>query len=359
MKTYLITGGAGFIGSNFIHHLFEQYKKDILVINLDALTYAGNIENLRDITKYENYKFIKGCICDKSIVNKIFETHDIDYIVNFAAESHVDRSVKDPTIFVKTNVLGVQVLLDIAKKYWTEENRFKKDKKFLQISTDEVYGSLGEVGFFTEKTSLDPHNPYAASKAGGDLLVKAYYDTYKMPVMISRCSNNYGPYQFPEKLIPLVIQNCLTGKKIPVYGDGKNIRDWLYVRDHCNALGIILEKGRAGEVYNIGGNNERQNIEVINTIIQFLQHLLPPRDIRRKRVSKELITYISDRKGHDRRYAINAEKIKRELAWFSSTDFDEGMKHTILWYLENENWLENIVNGEYATYYKKMYGNLL
>ncbi|SES84918.1 dTDP-glucose 4,6-dehydratase [Natronincola peptidivorans] len=355
MKTYLITGGAGFIGSNFIQYLFKKYDKKVFIINLDSLTYAGNLQNLEVVSKYDNYHFVKGDICDREVVESIFKQYDIDYVANFAAESHVDRSIEDPSIFVKTNVLGVQVLLDTTKKYWIDGDIFIKGKKFLQVSTDEVYGSLGETGYFTETTPLDPHSPYSASKTGGDLLVKAYYDTYKMPVVITRCSNNYGPYQFPEKLIPLVIHNCLSGKAIPLYGDGKNIRDWLYVTDHCSALDIVLEKGKIGEIYNIGGNNEKQNIEVVKTIISTLQRLLPSDDPRKGKISKKLITYVEDRKGHDRRYAIDSIKIKDHLGWVPTIGFEEGMAKKIQWYLDNRDWLENIVSGEYAVYYKKMY----
>ncbi|MFZ7101344.1 MAG: dTDP-glucose 4,6-dehydratase [Peptococcaceae bacterium] len=356
MKIYLITGGAGFIGSNFIQYLFKKYNNTISIINLDALTYAGNLENLKGVAERNNYRFIKGDICDGDVVEKIFQEYDIDYVINFAAESHVDRSIEDPSVFVKTNVLGVQVLLDISKKYWIRGGDFKAGKKFLQVSTDEVYGSLEDAGYFIESTPLDPHSPYSASKSGGDLLVKAYYDTYKLPVVITRCSNNYGPYQFPEKLIPLVINSCLAGKPIPLYGDGKNIRDWLYVEDHCTALDIVLQKGREGQVYNIGGNHERQNIEVIKFIIQCLQKLLVPEDQRKSRLNEDLITYVKDRKGHDRRYAIDGSKIKEELGWYPGITYEKGMEKTIQWYLENEIWLEKILNGEYIKYYKEMYG---
>lgn len=348
MKTYLITGGAGFIGSNFIRYMFDKYKEKIFIINLDKLTYAGNLDNLKDIETLKNYKFIKGDICDIKALEKIFENYDIDYVINFAAESHVDRSIKDPSIFVKTNILGTQALLEVTKKYWKVNNEFKKEKKYIQISTDEVYGSLGDEGYFTENTLLDAHSPYSASKASGDLLVKAYYDTYRIPINITRCSNNYGPYQFPEKLIPLVINNCLQGKHVPVYGDGKNIRDWLYVEDHCKAIDLVINKGKIGEVYNIGGNNEKENIQMIKQIIQALKN-------KGVSVGEELIEYVEDRKGHDRRYAIDCSKIKGDLGFRPSVSFEEGMIKTIEWYLNNIQWLNEIVNGDYINYYEKFY----
>lgn len=355
MKTYLVTGGAGFIGSNFIHYLFSKYNNDIRILNLDNLTYAGNLENLRSIQDRSNYHFIKGDICNSQCIENIFQNYDIDYVVNFAAESHVDRSIKDPSIFVKTNILGTQILLDTAKKYWEKENNFKKGKKFLQVSTDEVYGSLGESGYFTENTPLDPHSPYSASKASADLIVKSYYDTYKMPINITRCSNNYGSYQFPEKLIPLVINNCLSGKLIPIYGDGKNIRDWLYVEEHCKALDNVINCGKMGHVYNIGGHNEKQNIEIVKNIINALQDVLSENDPRKKYINESLINYVEDRKGHDRRYAIDPLKIKKELNWCPETKFEDGILKTIKWYIDNEKWLKNITSGEYEKYYDEMY----
>jgi dTDP-glucose 4,6-dehydratase len=345
----LVTGGAGFIGSNFIRYMLSKYK-DYKIINLDKLTYAGNLENLKDVEDNPNYTFIKGNICDKRLVEEIF-SQDIDYVVNFAAESHVDRSIMDPEIFVKTNVLGTVTLLNAAKKAWEQGDGFKEGKKFLQVSTDEVYGSLGETGYFTETTPLDPHSPYSSSKAAADLIVKAYYDTYKMPVNITRCSNNYGPYQFPEKLIPLMINNCLNKKPLPVYGNGLNVRDWLYVEDHCKAIDLVLHKGRVGEVYNIGGNNERTNIEIVKLIISYIHDNVDPS------VDESLITYVADRKGHDRRYAIDATKIKEELGWYPETKFEDGIKKTIEWYLENREWLKNVTSGEYQKYYEKMYAN--
>jgi dTDP-glucose 4,6-dehydratase len=331
----LVTGGAGFIGSNFIKYMLKEHK-DYKVINLDKLTYAGNLENLKDVENNSNYVFVKGDITDREIVGKIF-SDGIDYVVNFAAESHVDRSIEDPGIFLKTNVLGTQVLLDAAKKYGV--------KKYLQVSTDEVYGSLGETGYFTEQTSLSPNSPYSASKASADLLVRAYHHTFGIPVNITRCSNNYGPYQFPEKLIPLMIINALHGKELPVYGDGLNVRDWLYVEDHCRAIDLVLHKGKIGEVYNIGGNNEKANIEIVKLILKELNK------------PESLIKYVKDRPGHDRRYAIDSSKIQNELGWKPTYNFDEGMKKTIRWYLDNEEWWEKIISGEYKDYYEKMYKN--
>lgn len=354
MKTYLVTGGAGFIGSNFIHYLFKEYT-DILVINLDNLTYAGNLDNLKSIEENLNYRFIKGDICNEELLEEIFSKYNIDYIVNFAAESHVDRSIKDSSIFIKTNILGTQSLLDIAKKYWENSDGYIKDKKFLQVSTDEVYGSLGKDGYFTEDTPLSPRNPYSASKASADLLVMSYYYTYGFPLNITRCSNNYGRYQFPEKLIPLVINNCLKEKDIPVYGDGMNIRDWLYVSDHCEAINIVLNKGEIGQVYNIGGNNELTNIYMVKKIINILKEILGVDNKRKQLVSEELIKFVEDRKGHDRRYAIDASKMKNELGWEAKIKFDEGIEKTIEWYLENETWLNSITSGEYTKYYEGMY----
>jgi dTDP-glucose 4,6-dehydratase len=340
----LVTGGAGFIGSNFIRFMLDNHKK-YRIINLDLLTYAGNLENLKDIETNANYSFIRGDICDRSLVERIVSENNIDYIINFAAESHVDRSIKDPEIFIKSNVLGTQVLLDIAKKY--------NINKYLQISTDEVYGSLGSTGYFTENTPLSPNSPYSASKASADLLVRAYYKTFGLNVNITRCSNNYGPYQFPEKLIPLIIYNAINGKKIPVYGDGLNIRDWLHVNDHCSAIDSVLHNGKIGEVYNIGGNNEKTNIEIVKTIIKNISKKLPQRG-----VSESLISFIEDRKGHDRRYAIDSTKISRELGWEPQISFEEGIGMTVDWYLKNTNWLNSIINEDYKNYYQKVYGEL-
>ncbi|PHO07903.1 dTDP-glucose 4,6-dehydratase [Thermoanaerobacterium thermosaccharolyticum] len=348
MRT-LVTGGAGFIGSNFIKYMLSKYN-DIKIINLDKLTYAGNLENLKDIEDNPNYTFIKGDICDKELVEEVF-SEDIDYVVNFAAESHVDRSILEPEIFAKTNILGTLTLLNAARNAWALGDGFKEGKKFLQVSTDEVYGSLGKEGYFTEKTPLDPHSPYSSSKAAADLIVKAYFDTYKMPVNITRCSNNYGPYQFPEKLIPLMINNCLNKKPLPVYGDGMNIRDWLYVEDHCKAIDLVLHNGKIGEVYNIGGHNERTNIHIVKTIISYIH------DNVDSSVDESLIRFVEDRKGHDRRYGIDPTKIKEELGWYPETKFEDGIIKTIKWYLENREWMENVTSGEYQRYYESMYAN--
>lgn len=350
MKTYLVTGGAGFIGSNFIHYMFKKHK-DIHIINLDKLTYAGNLENLKGVENNPNYTFVKADICDKSLIEGLFEKYDIDYVVNFAAESHVDRSIREPELFVKTNVLGTVTLLNAAKTAWETENGFKEGKKYLQVSTDEVYGSLGKEGYFMETTPLDPHSPYSSSKASADFMVKAFYDTYKMPLNITRCSNNYGPYQFPEKLIPLMINNCLNKKDLPVYGDGLNIRDWLYVEDHCKAIDMVLEKGRVGQVYNVGGHNERNNLYIIKTIISYVH------DNVDSSVDESLIKHIEDRKGHDRRYGIDPEKIKNELGWYPETSFEIGIIKTIRWYLDNKEWMNNLTSGTYEEYYKKYYSN--
>jgi len=348
MKTYLVTGGAGFIGSNFVHYMLNKYE-DIKLINFDKLTYAGNLENLKAVEGKANYVFVQGDICDKELVEGLFEKYDIDYVVNFAAESHVDRSIKMPEIFAQTNVLGTVTLLNAAKKAWEVNGSWKEGKKFLQVSTDEVYGSLGNTGYFTETTPLDPHSPYSSSKTGADLMVKAYADTYKMPVNITRCSNNYGPYQFPEKLIPLLINNCLNKRTLPVYGDGLNVRDWLYVEDHCKAIDMVINNGKLGEVYNVGGHNERTNIQIVKTVIAYLNESVD------KEITEALIKYVEDRKGHDRRYGIDPEKIKNELGWYPETTFEVGIKKTIQWYLDNQEWMKHVTSGEYQNYYDKMY----
>lgn len=350
MKTYLVTGGAGFIGSNFIHYMLKKYD-DIKIINLDKLTYAGNLENLKDVEKDSRYSFVQGDICDKQVVERIFTNNNVDYVVNFAAESHVDRSIKEPEVFAMTNVLGTVNLLNVAKNFWQEGEGFKEGKKFLHVSTDEVYGSLGETGYFMETTPIDPHSPYSSSKAGSDLMVKAYADTYKMPVNITRCSNNYGPFQFPEKLIPLLINNCLNKKALPVYGDGMNIRDWLYVEDHCKAIDMVINNGRLGEVYNVGGHNERTNIHIVKTVIAYINENVD------SEVTENLIKYVEDRKGHDRRYGIDPTKIKEELGWEPETPYEEGIKKTIKWYLDNQDWMKNVTSGQYQNYYTSMYGN--
>lgn len=357
MRTYLVTGGAGFIGSNYIHYMFDKYGDDIRIINVDVLTYAGNLENLKDIEKKDNYSFIRADICDREAIEKIFTENEIDRVIHFAAESHVDRSIRNPEVFVQTNVLGTQVMLNCAKKAWElEDGSFKPDKKFLHVSTDEVYGSLEEEGtYFYETTPYDPHSPYSASKASSDLIVKAYIDTYHFPANITNCSNNYGAYQFPEKLIPLIINNTLAGKKLPVYGDGKNVRDWLYVMDHAKAIDMVTEKGVIGEKYNVGGHNEKQNIEIIKIIIDTIHDMLDDNDPRKAHVNYDLITYVADRKGHDRRYAIAPDKIKSQIGWEPETCFEDGIKLTIKWYFENMDWMENVTSGDYQNYYKEMY----
>lgn len=356
MKTYLVTGGAGFIGSNFIHYMLRKYGDAIRIINVDKLTYAGNPENLKDIEFRENYSFVKADICDTDAICRIFAGNDIDRVVHFAAESHVDRSIADPEVFVRTNVLGTAVLLNCAKAAWERpDGNFKADKRFLHVSTDEVYGSLGSDPdtFFYETTPYDPHSPYSASKAASDFLVKSYIDTYRFPANITNCSNNYGPYQFPEKLIPLMIDHALRGQPLPVYGDGKNVRDWLYVEDHIKALDLVLENGKAGEKYNIGGHNETPNIKIVNIIVETLQEMLPKSDPRYGDISKELIIYVEDRKGHDRRYAIAPDKIKKELGWEPETGFRDGIRKTVAWYLEHGDWMEHVRSGTYRKYREK------
>ena len=333
----VVTGGAGFIGANFVYYMLEKRPED-RIICFDKLTYAGNLATLEDAQKHENFKFIKGDIADRKAVYHMFETEKPDVIVNFAAESHVDRSIENPEIFLQTNVIGTSVLLDACRKYGID--------RYHQVSTDEVYGDLPLDRpdlFFTETTNLHTSSPYSASKASADLLVMAYHRTYKVPTTISRCSNNYGPYHFPEKLIPLMIINALGGKKLPVYGDGLNVRDWLYVEDHCAAINLILQKGKVGEVYNIGGHNEKANIDVVKTILKQLGK------------GEDMIEYVKDRKGHDRRYAIDPTKIHEELGWLPATKFEDGIKATIQWYLDNRQWWEEIISGEYQDYYERMY----
>lgn len=339
----LVTGGAGFIGSNFLIYMTTKYPK-YKFINLDALTYAGNLDNLKGVEGCSNYVFIKGDICNEVLIDSIFNEYAPNYVVNFAAESHVDKSITDPQIFLKTNIMGTQVLLDACKKYWINQNPENSIlNKYLQVSTDEVYGSLGDTGYFTEATLLAPNSPYSASKTSADVFVRAYHETFGLNVNITRCSNNYGPYQFPEKLIPLMISNALEDKQLPVYGDGMNIRDWLYVEDHCKAIDLVLHNGKSGEVYNIGGHNEKANIEIVKLI---LKELGKP---------ESLIKYVKDRPGHDKRYAIDATKIKNELSWEPTVMFDEGIVKTIRWYLDNLDWTNKIRSGEYKEYYEKMY----
>jgi dTDP-glucose 4,6-dehydratase len=330
----LVTGGAGFIGSNHVRLLLDETTDR--VINLDLLTYAGNLENLAGLENHPRYRFVRGDITDRHLVRRIFQEEDIGSVIHFAAESHVDRSVEGPEIFVRTNILGTEVLL--------EESRRAEVDRFVMVSTDEVYGSLGDEGLFTEKTPLAPNSPYAASKAAADLMCRSFFKTFGFPVITTRCSNNYGPFQFPEKLIPLMISNALEGRSLPVYGDGLNVRDWLYVGDHCRAIDLVMRKGRVGEVYNIGGCNEMKNLELVQLLVDKLGK------------SRDLITFVKDRPGHDLRYAIDAGKIIDELGWAPTVDFSRGLDQTLAWYLENRQWWEKILNGEYKTYYDKMYG---
>ncbi|GJQ63921.1 MAG: dTDP-glucose 4,6-dehydratase [Melioribacteraceae bacterium] len=334
----LLTGGAGFIGSNFINYFTAKHEK-INVVNLDLLTYAGNLENLKDSESRKNYTFVKGSILDRKLIEELFEKFKFDHVINFAAESHVDRSILSSEPFYMTNVIGTTTLLDVAKKFGVE--------RFLQVSTDEVYGSLGATGKFSETTPISPNSPYSASKAAADMAVMAFYHTHGFPAVITRCSNNYGPYQFPEKLIPLMIINALNGKKLPVYGDGMNVRDWIYVLDHAKAIELVLFKGKLGEIYNVGADSEKPNIEIVKLILSNLDK------------TEDLIEYVKDRPGHDRRYAIDSSKIEKELGWKPEISFDEGMKATINWYLENKTWWERILNKEYLTYYEEQYGKSL
>ena len=337
--TIFITGGAGFIGSNFVYYMLKKHD-DILLVNLDKLTYAGNLENLKGVEGDPRHVFVQGDICDKELVTSLFQKYDFDYVINFAAESHVDRSIENPEVFLNTNIIGTAVLMDACRKYGI--------KRYHQVSTDEVYGDLPLDRpdlFFTEETPIHTSSPYSSSKASADLLVLAYHRTYGLPVSISRCSNNYGPYHFPEKLIPLMIANALNDKPLPVYGKGENVRDWLYVEDHCRAIDLIIHKGRVGEVYNVGGHNEMKNIDIVKIICKELGK------------PESLITYVTDRKGHDMRYAIDPTKIHNELGWLPETKFADGIKKTIQWYLDNKEWWETIISGEYQNYYEKMYGN--
>ena len=343
----LVTGGAGFIGSHVVRLLVNNYP-NYNIVNMDKLTYAGNLENLIDIEKKENYFFEKCDICNFQGVKQIFDDYQINSVIHLAAESHVDRSILDPFSFVKTNVMGTLNLLQAAKEYWKEN---LKNKLFYHISTDEVYGSLSKEGFFTESTNYDPHSPYSASKASSDNFVRAFYDTYKLPVVISNCSNNYGSFQFPEKLIPLFINNIINNKPLPVYGKGENIRDWLYVDDHARAIDIIFHNCKIGETYNIGGFNEWKNIDLIKVIISTVDRLLG----RKQGESLKLISYVTDRAGHDFRYAIDSSKLKNELGWEPSLQFEEGIEKTVMWYLDNKEWMNRITSGDYKEYYKKMY----
>jgi dTDP-glucose 4,6-dehydratase len=346
-RNILVTGGAGFIGSNLLSLLVNKYPT-YHIINMDLLTYAGNLENLKDIEHKENYSFVKCDICDFKKVKQVFVDYKIDSIIHLAAESHVDRSIEDPFSFAQTNIMGTLSLLQAAKSYW--ENNFN-NKLFYHISTDEVYGSLSDEGFFTEETAYDPHSPYSASKASSDHFVRAFADTYGLPVVISNCSNNYGSYQFPEKLIPLFINNIVNNKPLPVYGKGENVRDWLFVNDHAVAIDVIFHKGKLGETYNIGGFNEWKNIDLIKVMIKIVDRMLG----REEGSSDKLITYVKDRAGHDLRYAIDSSKLKNELGWEPSLQFEEGIEKTVKWYLENKEWMDNVNSGDYQEYYKKMY----
>ena len=376
MHTYLITGGAGFIGANFVKYMLATHA-DAQLIVLDLLTYAGNVHTIENDIDGVRCHFVKGDIGDRALVESLFEKYPIDCVVNFAAESHVDRSIEDPQLFLVTNILGTQNLLNAARKAWTTGRdatgypTWHPGVRFHQVSTDEVYGSLGPDGFFTETTPLAPHSPYSASKTSADLVAMAYHDTYRMPVSITRCSNNYGPYHFPEKLIPLIINNILEGKQLPVYGDGSNVRDWLYVEDHCKAIDAVVHRGRAGEVYNVGGHNERKNIDIVRTIIRTIRQLMTEqpayRDALRKRIAgpdglptvdwidDSLITFVTDRLGHDQRYAIDPTKISTELGWRPETDFETGIVKTVRWNLEHQDWIREVVSGDYVGYYERMY----
>lgn len=349
MNRILVTGGAGFIGSNFIQYILERHAPELLV-NLDLLTYAGNLQNLTGVEADPRYRFVRGDVRDRALVDGLFDQYAFDTVVHFAAESHVDRSILEPELFLSTNVIGTLTLLDAAKRHWNREPDNKHSReylpgvRYLQVSTDEVYGALGKTGRFQETTPLAPNSPYAASKASADLVVRAYYQTYGLPVNITRCSNNYGPRQFPEKLIPLMIQNARTGKPLPVYGDGLQVRDWLHVEDHCSAIAAVLARGAAGEVYNIGGNNERTNLEIVRLILQELDK------------PESLITHVQDRPGHDQRYAIDSSKLEAQLGWRPAHTFEQGLRETIRWYLDHSGWVEQVVNGDYRRYYETMYG---
>ena len=358
MKRVLVTGGAGFIGSNFIHYILSKRSDVETLVNLDLLTYAGNLENLLSVRDDSRYVFVHGDIRDKALVEELFSRYEFDTVVHFAAESHVDRSIVEPEIFLTTNIVGSQTLLDAAKRHWKLDpgNKYSREYKdgvvYLQVSTDEVYGALGKTGMFTETTPIAPNSPYSASKASADLVVRAYHQTYGMPVNITRCSNNYGPYQFPEKLIPLMINNVKHHKQLPVYGDGMQIRDWLYVEDHCKAIDMVANGGKIGEVYNVGGHNERPNIFIVKTIISQLHERLQDEGI-----SEELIKHVADRLGHDRRYGIDPTKIKNDLGWYPETPFEKGIVLTIDWYLNHEEWMNHVTSGDYQNYYQDMYKN--
>ena len=352
MKTYLVTGGAGFIGSNFVLYMLKKHE-DIRIVNVDLLTYAGNLENLESVKDDPRHVFVQADICDREAIKAVFDEYQPDYVINFAAESHVDRSIENPGAFADTNVMGTVNLLNCAKDAWLVGGEWG-DHKFLQVSTDEVYGTLSldePDTFFTEETPLSPHSPYSASKASADMFVVAYHDTFGMPINITRCSNNYGPYQFPEKLIPLMINNALQHKPLPVYGDGLNVRDWLFVEDHCKAIDMVASDGVVGEVYNVGGHNERSNIYIVKTVIDEVAKATGD-----DQINESLITYVTDRAGHDRRYGIAPDKIREDLGWYPETKFEDGIVRTIQWYLANGPWMENVTSGAYRDYYQNMYG---
>ena len=398
MKTYLVTGAAGFIGSNFVKYLLKKYGKDIQIIIVDALTYAGNLASIKDEIELDNVSFVKSDIADYETIKSVFTNNDIDYVVNFAAESHVDRSITNPKLFLKTNIIGTQNMLQCAREAWYVGKDemgspvYKDGVKYLQISTDEVYGSLEKdfeeaqplhvaddvkkviegrdnlktfgKKFFTEETPLSPRSPYSASKTSADMLVVAYHETYGLPISITRCSNNYGPYHFPEKLIPLIIKNILEGKKLPVYGKGLNVRDWLYVEDHCKGIDMVLRKGRVGEVYNIGGFNEESNINIVKQVIAIIAKIMREEPQYQKLlkvdlnlINDDLITYVADRPGHDMRYAIDPTKIAIELGWYPETPFTVGIEKTVRWNLDHQDWVESVTSGDYQKYYEQMYGN--
>ncbi len=355
LKQILVTGGCGFIGANFVRHTLQHYP-GCRIVNLDKLTYAGNPGNLTDVERNTRYRFVKGDIGDAILVRKIFAEEQIDTVVHFAAESHVDRSITGPSEFVQTNIMGTFNLLEAAREAWLKDSgdAARKSCRFLHVSTDEVYGSLGETGAFQESTPYDPRSPYSASKASSDHLVSAYFHTYGLPTLITNCSNNYGPYQFPEKLIPLIINNALHGRSLPVYGDGKNVRDWLYVVDHCEAILTVVQRGKIGETYNVGGNSEKQNIEIVHTICDVLDEKVGR--LADGKARRSLVAYVKDRAGHDRRYAIDATKIRTELGWVPKVNFIDGMRKTIEWYLDHQAWIASVTNGSYKEYYEKMYG---
>ncbi len=398
MKTYLVTGAAGFIGCNFVKYILKKYDNDVKIIILDALTYAGNLASIKDEIARENVTFVKGDIGDRELVSELLSKNDVDYIVNFAAESHVDRSITNPKLFLETNILGTQNMLECARQAWLTgkdangHNTYRDGKKYLQISTDEVYGSLTKdfdephplpitddirkvIGgrsdiktygenFFTETTPMSPRSPYSASKTSADMITMAYHETYGLPINITRCSNNYGPYHFPEKLIPLIIKNILAGEKLPVYGKGENVRDWLYVEDHCKGIDMVLRNGRVGEVYNIGGFNEESNINIVKLTIAIIARIMKEEPQYQKLlqckpedINEGLISYVTDRPGHDMRYAIDPSKIARELGWYPETPFTVGIEKTIRWNLDNQEWVSNVTSGDYQKYYEEMYGN--